>query len=205
MRISEEVMPSSNAISAEEIRALLQTYVKAKDENRPYCMSDAFDRDAVVEMSVYTGAISFPARMDGIVSITDALVRKFGQTYENVHTFYLDTRPCTAVNAWGCDWLVAMSDKATGEVRVGCGDYDWHFIRRERWLVDRLHITIAAMAVLPSEALDSVMAWGSSLPYPWCGNEQVLAQMPRIFGLEPVRDYLGRVRQKDKVMTASSS
>lgn len=193
------------AIPETYAQGLLQTYFKAKDENRPYFMADAFERDAVVEMSVQTDAISFPARMEGIEAIADGLVRKFGATYENVHSFYLEKYPGEAGDAYVCDWLVAMSDKESGKVRVGCGRYDWHFVRRDRWLVDRLHISIAAMVVLPGQELDPVMGWATRLPYPWTGNERALAEMPRLAELEPVRNYLAGVRRREGTVAESAA
>jgi hypothetical protein len=38
----------------------IQTYIRAKDENRPHLMPSAFALDAKLEMKVKTGNISFP-------------------------------------------------------------------------------------------------------------------------------------------------
>jgi hypothetical protein len=186
-------MDCISPISADQATHLLRLYLKAKDENRPHFMADAFDKAAVVEMVLHTGAISFPSRMDGIDAITSVLVRDFGQTYENVYTFYLDKPDCSSAGrAFSCDWMVVMSEKTSRRARVGCGRYDWEFRRRDRWLVRRLRITIAAMQTLPADRLPALLGWVHGLGYPWTNNEMALAHMPGERDLDPVRDYLGR-------------
>jgi hypothetical protein len=186
-------MNPDHLITPDQAAHLLRLYLKAKDENRPHFIADAFDHQARVEMVLHTGAISFPSHMEGIDAITDALVRNFGQTYENVYTFYLDKPDqSSAGNAFSCDWMVVMSEKASGKARVGCGRYDWEFGWRDRWLVRRLRITIAAMQVLPADLLPAMLRWIHGLGYPWTNNEMVLAHMPEEPDLAPVRDYLGR-------------
>src|SRR3546814_18796436 len=67
----------------------MRNYLRAKDENRPLYMSHAFTADAVLKMTLRAQAIAFPPEARGRDAITEALVRTFGQTYENVFTFYL--------------------------------------------------------------------------------------------------------------------
>jgi hypothetical protein len=188
-------MDSAHTISRAQVRELLQTYFKAKDENRPHLMVDAFHEEAAVDMSVQTGAISFPSRMEGRDAVTDGLVRNFGQMYENVYSFYLDEHPARNRNGHACHWMVVMTEKSNGSVRVGCGSYEWTFSHDDRWLVRSLHITIAAMAVLPKDMLDPVFHWAGRMPYPWCSNEQALVELPRHALLAPVRDYLLQARR----------
>ncbi|MCS6763850.1 MAG: hypothetical protein MO853_07600 [Candidatus Protistobacter heckmanni] len=71
----------------------IKTYIRAKDENRPYLMAQAFMPDAVLDMQVKTDAISFPSRSEGLATISDVLVSRFGQTYENVYTICLAEPP----------------------------------------------------------------------------------------------------------------
>jgi hypothetical protein len=77
-----------------------------------------------------------------------------------------------------------MSDKQSRAVRVGCGRYDWSFtdIGRVRGLV----ITIGVMEVLPAEALEPVMSWVSSFPYPWCPASTAAQAIPALAGLSNV-------------------
>ena len=74
------------------IREAVEIYIRAKDENRPYLMERAFAENATLEMVVNSGTISFPPISIGLESISNVLVRRFAQTYENVHTFCLASR-----------------------------------------------------------------------------------------------------------------
>lgn len=172
--------------------ARLRDYFHAKDENRPHYMARAFAPDAVLEMRLNTQAIAFPPNARGLDAITDTLVRKFGQTYDNVYTFYLD-RPADDARLphYSCDWFVAMTEKATGLVRVGAGRYDWEF-NAEPYLVRRLVITIDTMEVLPAANGEAVLNWITALPYPWTDAPRVVAGAPRIEALAPVMHWLRR-------------
>ena len=167
----------------------IQQYLNAKDSNRPHVLSQAFAPDAILDMVVRTGTIAFPPHVEGLGPIGDVLVRRFGQTFENVYTFCLGPPPAPQASTHQCQWLVGMSDKNTGEARVGCGVYEWHF-NPESALVTRLTITIEHMKVLPATDLDCVMAWVSGLNYPWCGLEELEGDVPDIEGLEEVVRYV---------------
>jgi hypothetical protein len=158
----------------------IETYIRAKDENRPHLLPKAFAEGATVRMHVHTAAISFPPILSGLDAIADALVRRFGQTYENVYTFCLSAPPDDGHRRFSCRWLVAMSDKQTGMVRVGAGLYDWD-IPHDR--IEELQITITAMQILDSRSLHPVMNWLSGLPYPWCPAEVALRSVPEFEGL----------------------
>jgi hypothetical protein len=49
-----------------------------------------------------------------------------------------------------------------------------------------LVITIGVMEVLPAEALEPVMSWVSSLPYPWCPASTAAQAIPVLAGLSNV-------------------
>lgn len=166
----------------------IANYIFAKDYNRPHLMRRAFCEAADLQMLVKSGAISFPPAVRGRDEITDVLVRRFGQTYENVYTFCLCQPPVSGAKNFACDWLVGMSSKADGSVRVGCGRYDWAFAPAGLGLVTQLKITIEQMVVLPPAALGEVMDWLSSLPHPWCGSALALSGMPRGEELAAIAD-----------------
>jgi len=170
---------------------LLRTYFHAKDENRPHLIRSVFCEEAVLEMNVKTEHISFPAVSKGVAAIADVLVSRFGQTYENVYSFYLH-RPAVKAAGFTCDWLVGMSEKANGSMRVGCGRYDWSFQREAPHLVERLVITIEAMQVLPADLSPTVFNWLLALPYPWCPASAARVSAPGIESLAPVLQYIGR-------------
>ena len=91
------------------IERAIQTYILAKDGNRPFLMRQAFANDCKLEMVVNTDAISFPSTADGLQAISNTLVSRFTADYENIFTFCL-TRPTPAAREnFTCPWLVGMS------------------------------------------------------------------------------------------------
>jgi hypothetical protein len=171
----------------------IQTYLHAKDENRPHLMKFVFAETAKLKMTVETETISFPPLANGVDAITQ-VIRDFGQVYENVYTFCLADPPKGNAGKYTCPWIVGMSEKASGSVRVGCGHYDWSFERNEPYLVDGLAITIRMMEVLPPEYLHPVMGWLPGLPYPWCPASEAIKRMPDLAALEEVRKFIDQSR-----------
>ncbi|KOF53939.1 hypothetical protein AD428_10125 [Achromobacter sp. DMS1] len=170
--------------------SVLRDYFHAKDENRPLYMTRAFASDAVLRMALRTQAIAFPPESHGLAAITDTLVRKFGQTYENVHTFYLSRpEPGARLAAYSCDWLVGMTEKATGDARVGCGRYEWEF-QPEPYRASSLVITIESMVTLPAGDAGAVFGWLLGLEYPWTTARRAADSAPPLEALAPVVHYL---------------
>ena len=168
----------------------IQAYLRAKDQNRPYLMRQAFSETATLRMIVKTGAITFPPLSKGIQAITEVLVRRFGQSYENVLTFCIGYPPKDDARSLSCKWMVGMSEKESGAVRVGCGRYDWLFESGEPFLTRELTITIEFMQILPAETLEAIMDWLFGLPYPWCPVQTAVASAPKVGGLDVILDYL---------------
>lgn len=189
--IRDSATETANGLSVDRLR----DYIRAKDENRPHLIQRVFCDGACLEMRVKTQDISFPAVSQGVATIADVLVRRFNQTYENIYTFYLDKPDPESAKppaVFACDWLVGMSEKATGNVRVGCGRYEWVFEQDAPYCVERLAITIEAMQTLPPECLPDVLAWLLALGYPWSSARAVCESAPKTGLLEPVLRYLGR-------------
>ena len=170
----------------------ISAYIRAKDQNRPYLMRHAFAEAATLNMNVKTGAISFPPLSKGIEAITDVLVRRFAQSYENVLTFCIGEPPRDDATRFSCRWMVGMSERETGPVRVGCGRYDWMFETHKPFLVRELTITIEFMQILPPAQLGAIMNWLFGLPYPWCPVPSAVAGAPKVEGLEVILDYVSR-------------
>ena len=166
----------------------IQTYIRAKDENRPHLMCNAFTPDANLGMRVETENISFPPTSKGIEEITQVLVSDFGRAYENIYTFCLDKAPSDDEADFRCRWLVGMSVKETKSIRVGFGYYDWQF--GASGLIQHLTITIRTMLISTSNHHGPVMNWLSHLPYPWCPEEAAAGVMPSISELNEVRQFL---------------
>jgi len=158
--------------------AVLRGYFHAKDENRPHLLDGVFRDDAVLEVRNDTTAIAFPAVTTGREAIADVLVRSFGRTYENVYSFYLQ-RPHGPLDAFECDWIVVMTDKASRGVRVGRGAYLWEFDAASSGLARRLVISIAAMRIYPAETAGEAWAFVAELDYPWASWTQVQAATAR--------------------------
>lgn len=171
--------------------AAITAYLRAKDGNRPHLLARAFTDDALLQMTVHTSAISFPPVSRGREAVAEVLVHRFGQAYENVYTFCLASPPAGEAEVFRCDWLVAMTEKGSRAVRVGCGRYDWCF-SPPSCLAESLSITIATMQTLPASHADQVMDWAAGLPYPWCPAEAALQAAPEIRELAPVLGYIGR-------------
>ena len=167
----------------------IAAYLRAKDENRPYLMERAFDPDATLAMVVKSDAIAFPPITHGREAITQLLVREFGRTYENVRTLCFGSPPRPTDVRHSCNWLVGMSAKDGGVIRVGGGRYDWTFAAQSPRLVERLDITIDVMQVLAADQLSAVTAWLFALPYPWCPIRTAFASAPHLGSLEPFRRW----------------
>jgi len=168
----------------------IQTYILAKDGNRPFLMREAFAEDAELETVVKSDAISFPSAAKGLGTLEDVLVRRFNADNENIFTFCL-SEPSAADSArFRCHWLVGMSTKATRQLRIGCGNYHWHFDGTGK--VARLVITIEVMKILPGEQLGDAMRWLSALPYPWCRPTDAARAIPAHPDLSDISAYLKR-------------
>ena len=170
----------------------ISTYIRAKDGNRPWLMRQAFTDEACLEMVVKTEAIAFPSTATGVEAITETLVRQFSCDNEKIYTFCLSSPPDGYQRQFSCDWLVGMSRRDNGEIRVGCGRYDWSFSNPEEMLVDNLKITIEVMQILSPEHLGPVMDWLSALPYPWCSSRAAVQGAPGLDDLRPISALLRR-------------
>ena len=178
-----------SALAGHAPETILRHYFHAKDENRPHFLERVFEPNAEVVVVNHASTIVFPARTVGREAITDVLVRNFGQTYENIYSFYL-RRPQALAETFSCGWLVAMSEKQSKSVRVGCGRYDWSFAKTAPRLATHLTITIQAMQILPPAELATVLAWVQALNYPWCSVEEVARASAGSELLAPVLQHL---------------
>ena len=172
----------------------VSTYFYAKDSNRPFLMRRAFAEDVQLQMIVKTDAISFPSSARGLAAIEEVLGRRFANDFENVYTFCLAKPTKANRQHFPCHWMVGMSAKDNGPIRVGSGRYDWYFTADAKCLVKKLIITIEVMQVFPQIELNRIMDWITSLPYPWCTPDEVASGMPRIKGMDEIRIYLKKIK-----------
>ena len=188
--------PPSRPSSSGSAEAVLRAYVGAKDHNRPVLARHAFAADATVSMVLRTDAIAFPDSV-GLDAIASTLVSSFNVSHEDIFTFSLGRPPAGRPSTFSCDWLVGMHEKATGDVRVGCGAYGWSFgDQGEGYRATALTITIEEMCTLPPEASAEVFdGWLMGLEYPFTDSESVLGAAPlHLEGLAPVAKYLSADR-----------
>ena len=169
--------------------AVLRGYFQAKDENRPHVLEDVFASNAELVIHNQSANIAFPAVTRGRPAVAEVLVRSFTLSYENIYSFYLG-RPALAVPEFTCPWLVGMSERASGQVRVGCGTYEWAFELHAPHLASRLVIAIEAMQILPLTESRSVFAWLRALNYPWSSPQAALHGLPRNDALTPIAQFL---------------
>ena len=151
----------------------------------------AFTETAAVTVVSLTGAISFPSPLRGRRHIAEVLSRRFGQSFENVYTFCLTDPPSPKADRFSCDWLVGMTEKETGAVRIGSGRYDWSFEDRDPRRVETLTITIEQMETSSPDASSAVMRWLAALPYPWCSAPILTRDAPALDGVAAI---VGRYR-----------
>ena len=177
--------------SPPNIETVLRTYFHGKDENRPHLLRGVFAANATLQVVNRVGTIAFPSLTEGCDAIADVFVRRFAQTFENVYSFYM-SRPQEAAAGFSCDWLVGMTEKEGGSVRVGCGRYDWEFEAEPPHSARRLVITIEAMQVMAPNTLKPVLAWLWQLDYPWSSPGAALETAPEMEELGPVLRYLKR-------------
>ena len=167
----------------------IETYIRAKDGNRPILMGEVFAEDAELEITVVGGSITLPQKSSGLEAISDTLVREFARSYENICTFCLAMPQSQDASTFSCNWLVGMSEKENRNVRVGFGRYDWCF-RSSTHEVARLSISVQIMESLAPATVVTVMRWLSALPYPWCPAHLALKECPRLPELRSIRQHL---------------
>jgi hypothetical protein len=184
-----EAFPLMYTVISDKHKKIIHNYIRAKDDNKPYLMGSVFCSSAILSMKVNSENIAFPADTLGLGEITNVLVRTFSENYENVFTFCLTDSVRNQDDLLSCDWLVAMSEKGSGDLRVGCGRYDWEFSQAVNSLVSQLTITIEHMVVLSPDNTSQIMGWLETLPYPFCESKDLLSAMPEVSFLKPVRDY----------------
>ena len=94
-----------------------------------------------------------------------------------------------------------MNAKQDGTVRVGCGQYDWHFGIDGDSRLKKLGIVLEIMFVLPAEQSKPILPLLAALLYPWCSYHQAYESIPSIDALRPIKRFLRRI-EENKPVTA---
>ena len=169
----------------------IHRYVRAKDQNRPHLLQQVFCTDAILDMKVESENITFPAQTCGLAAISQLLVSDFSQSYENIYTYCIEESISITANRLSCQWLVIMSDRETGQLKVGTGDYLWTFSELAEGLnkthkVQSLVIAIAHMLLLDPSQNPQILQLTETLAYSWCSRADVLALMEDIDDLKSI-------------------
>lgn len=167
---------------------VLTEYLAAKDEQRPHLMKQVFSDDAVFE-SRFEFDTDFPTDGPSVgqKAVIDAF-RGLGAMMENIYTVCTVDSVDDAETTMSCGWLVGMSERATGRVRVAWGDYRWTFDHHGTRATE-LIVTMKHMAFIEPEQLDAVMVWLRHLPSPWVSAEQLVGDAPAFDELAPMGRY----------------
>ncbi|MDD1794452.1 hypothetical protein L4D06_16025 [Enterovibrio makurazakiensis] len=168
----------------------ISRYITAKDNNKPHLLPHVFDHSATLAMAVNTDGISFPSNVSGVSAISDVLVTQFNQHYENIYTFCLSDSIEREGSSLSCKWLVAMTEKDGGQLKIGYGKYGWDFDPNNGTLVDKLTITIEHMVVIAFQCTSHLFNELSEIPYPWCVSNIVRMKVPSSPLFDDVRAFL---------------
>lgn len=169
------------------LRSSIEAYIRAKDGNRVHLLEPAFEDDVELITQLRTTDISFPGRVEGREAVATTLVSDFTKRYENIYTFCVAPAPADDVESLECSWIVCMTEKDSKAARLGTGRYAWH---GNAGCVSKLVITIDEMLVLDAEVAEPLLAWASSLPYPWCTVDEVCLHAPSMGPLPRILELL---------------
>lgn len=173
----------------QEHTELIHTYLRAKDESRPILFRQVFLKEGRFQtrFSIDTDFNQGGMR-HGLDTITQTF-QQLGAGFENIFTtcpiesaFYND------VGQLESSWVVGMTGRNEGQVRLAAGSYLWTF-DSDSGLVKELDVLMEHMLVLPAHHAESILSWLSPLPQPWCRSVELLERMPHLSELQPVRDY----------------
>ena len=159
---------------------LISQYIKAKDNSKPHLMAKVFTEQATLKMNVQTDNISFPAEVQSVDNITRTLVQDFNNSYNNIYTLCITDSVDQHQHHLSCRWLVCMTEKLSGSLRLGFGDYHWSFEERPTGLICQLTITIDDMQILPDDITSEILSWFGTLSYPWVLSSELKTTLPDI-------------------------
>ncbi|MEN2468653.1 nuclear transport factor 2 family protein [Burkholderia sp. GS2Y] len=180
------------------VRALLECYLRAKDQNRPALIADCFAADAELSFSLANDDIDFPPRVAGAAAIARTLVEEFGERFERCRTYYLCTEP--AVDAHGVStmpWLVVMRQKDNGALRIGHGAYRWQFScdGEDVARIAALHIHIARMDTIDDPRSIKLDVLHASFGYPWLPAHAFARGLADVAATQPDWAFLAAFRR----------
>lgn len=162
-----------------KITELLEKYIEGKDLDRYKILEKIYCQAATVSFEIVADNINFPNEIYGNVEIAKILSAEFNKKYDLIRTYYLSNRFPNINNLLITkqNWLVTMRDRASGNIRIGTGYYNWEFESRRgsEFKIKHHKIFIYTMLELPSESLDLLHDLQKKFAYPWiekknCGS-----------------------------------
>jgi len=167
---------------------VLRAYLHAKDCGVPARFADAFTPDA-----------TFTSRFEFETSFSDeeprvglaAIAETFGlltKHCDNITTLCTLDSVVTDGDTLRNKWIVAMTNRDSGCIRVAWGDYVWTMdpeAERARSLI----VNMRHMAEMGPEHAEVVLVWLRALPAPWCDGQALVVDMPALLGLVNLREY----------------
>lgn len=169
------------------LREAIETYLEARDSQRPSLIADAFGEKGKVQIHTKTDAIYFPGEILGREAIARALVTQLAERFGSLRTLCIGEPPHGNAS-FECGWITCMTERDVGGVLVGCGRYQWQ-TEPDSAALASLVVTIDTMTKLDDEDRVRGREWIHMLPHPWCAADQ-LRDIPDI---PPIRDIVQRL------------
>ena len=144
---------------------IVRAYLEAKDYQRPHRFAEAFTDDARFRTTfAFDTDWNSSDAVHGLPAITETF-RRLGAGFENLVTFCLPESLRWEDDALHMRWVVFMTGRKSGQIRVAWGDYQWRFTAINRRATS-LDVHMHAMRELPSNP--RLLDWAMALPHVWC-------------------------------------
>ena len=170
---------------------VLTKYLEAKDQQRPFLFGEVFTSEAMFQSRfAFETDFNDERPVHGLDAIA-GVFQRMGSRVENIFTVYTPSSVRWDAGALSIDWLVGMSERESGKLRLAWGDYAWRF-NPAGTRATELVVLMRQMIELPASAGSSINHWLAELPAPWCEAEQILESMPSFAGSEDLRAFFSR-------------
>jgi hypothetical protein len=160
-----------------QLDRILHDYLHGKDQSRPHLLARAFAPDAVfVSRFEFDTDFSDDTPREGLGTIIETF-RQLGAACENIYTVCASDSVRESPEGWRCKWLVTMTQRDDGRVRVAWGDYLWQL---GGWgtRAKRLEVTMEEMQVLPADRADGFCDWMATHEGLWVESARMLEGCP---------------------------
>lgn len=182
----------------DNITKLLEKYIEGKDLDRYKILEDIYCPDAIVSFEIKPDTITFPSEIHGNIEIAKILSADFNQKYDLVKTYYLTDKAVEIgdLQIREQNWLVIMRERASGNIRIGSGYYNWTFDTQNNseLKIKKHKIFIHSMLELPNEAITLLHNLQGKLDYPWVERGKVVTWLHPFSDLSGIYNYLAPIQ-----------